>query len=168
MVSDLLAILNGPPSEADSKSTTLWEEQWYQTMWGNHAELDRMDADAFSAAKQNAALSGKGLQKGKGKRHWSSAAVHSSAYSPYPFELSFNVVEAIYFSWDEFCDKFRKEDRKIGDYEVATARGRPPVGAGAELRSDHNARTPFPDSAAASRAAPTTPPPAKGGKGKGS
>ncbi|CAE7787538.1 unnamed protein product [Symbiodinium sp. CCMP2592] len=175
VVPALLAILNGPPSESDSKTTSLWEEQWYQTMWGNHAELDRMDAEAFSSAKRDAVLSGKGLQKGKGKRHWSSAAVHTSAYSPYPFELHFQVVEAVYFSWDEFCDKYRKEDRKVGDYEVATVQGRPPVGIGAELRSDHTATdfasfgaTPAASTATPAHAPAPTTPPTKGGKGKGS
>ncbi|CAE7656735.1 unnamed protein product [Symbiodinium sp. CCMP2592] len=175
VVPALLAILNGPPSESDSKTTSLWEEQWYQTMWGNHAELDRMDAEAFSSAKKDAVLSGKGLQKGKGKRHWSSSAVHTSAYSPYPFDLHFQVVEAVYFSWDEFCDKYRKEDGKVGDYEVATVQGRPPVGIGAELRSDHTATdfasfgaTPAASTATPAHAPAPTTPPTKGGKGKGS
>ena len=139
VVQELFAIMQGQPSEVNAQTTTLWDEQWFQTLWGNHLELDRTDAAAFAAAKQTANSSGKGLQKGKGKRHWSSAAVHSDSYEPFPFDLNVLVVEAVYFSWDEYCDKFRKEDRKIGDYEVATIVGRPPVGAGAELRSDHTA-----------------------------
>ena len=129
VVQELFSIMQGQPSEVGSTNTTLWDEQWYQAMWGNHLELDRTDAAAFSAAKQNAVVSGKGLQKGKGKRHWSSAAVHSDSYEPFPFDLNVVVVEAVYFSWDEFCDKFKKEDRKIGDYEVATVQRPSPSGS---------------------------------------
>ena len=143
--------MQGQPTEVDAQTTSLWDEQWFQTLWGNHLELDQADAAAFAAAKHTAASSGKGLQKGKGKRHWSSVAVHSDSYEPFPFDLNVLVVEAVYFSWDEYCDKFRKEDRKIGDYSVATVVGRPPVGVGDDLRSDHTA------SAQSSTAAPKAP-----------
>ena len=53
-----------------------------------------------------------------------------------PFELDMVVVKSVYFSWDEMCDKFKAEQREIGDYGVATIQGKPPVSVGATLRTE--------------------------------
>ena len=67
--------------------------------------------------------------------HWSQASIHSSCYEPYPFDLQFCVVDAIYFSWDEMADKFGATAEKIGDYSVATVQGKPPASVAADLRA---------------------------------
>ena len=36
------------------------------------------------------------------------------------------------------CDKFKAEQRKIGDYGVATIQGKPPSSVGATLRTEGN------------------------------
>ena len=64
---------------------------------------------------------------GRVKRHWSNVAIYTDDYEAYPFELDIVVVEAVYFSWDEMCDKFKAEQHKSGDYGVATIQGKPPV-----------------------------------------
>ena len=97
-------------------------------------ELDKEEAASFAQAKTQAGLTGKGAQLGKGKRHWSHVAIDTNDYEPYPFELDMVVVEAVYFSWDEMCDKFKAEQHKIGDYGVA--QGKPPVSVGATLRTE--------------------------------
>ena len=87
-------------------------------MWGPQLELDKAEAASFAQAKTQAGLTGKGAQLGKGKRHWSNVAIYTNDYEPYPFELDMEVVEAVYFSWDEMCDKFKAEQQhKIGDYQ---------------------------------------------------
>ena len=95
-------------------------------------ELDK----ALLRPKTQAGLSGKGAQLGKGKRHWSNGAIYINDYEPYPFKLDMVVVEAVYFSWGEMCDKFKAEQHKIGDYGVATIQGKPPVSVGATLRTE--------------------------------
>ena len=97
-----------------------------------------MDSKAATAAKAMAQMSGKGMQVGRGKRHWSQAAIHSSYYESYPFDLQFCVVDGIYFSWDEMADKFGATAEKIGEsteYSVATIQGKPPPTIAADLKA---------------------------------
>ncbi|CAE7869975.1 unnamed protein product [Symbiodinium microadriaticum] len=135
IVADLQAIVMSPPSEAGSTEDSLWNEQWNRLMFGPQRELDAMEAQAFKAAGAEAGPGGKGMSLGKGKRHWSQAAIYSSDYRPYPFDLEFVTVDAVHFCWDEMCDKFKVPEQRIGDYSVATTQGKPPSAAGAELRS---------------------------------
>ncbi|CAE7037861.1 unnamed protein product [Symbiodinium sp. CCMP2592] len=174
VVPELSAILSTKPPLPDSEEPTLWSETWNQIMWGTQLELDKAEAQAFSEASRAAAGTGKGLNMGKGKRHWSQVAIHANAYEPYPFELTLQVVDQIYFAWDEYCDKFRMESEKIGDYSVATTRGKPPAGVGATLRAEQEATfasttTPFSSllegANSQSSQTPITPTPSKGGKG---
>ena len=84
------------PSDQNAQEETLWTEQWNKIMWGPQYELDLMDSKQAAAAQANAQVSGNGMQLGKGKRHWSQAAIHSSYYEPCPFDLQFCVVDASY------------------------------------------------------------------------
>ena len=138
MVQELRDILEGRPIDQSNTEETLWQEQWNKLLCGPHLELDKAEAASFAQAKTQAGLTGKGAQLGKGKRHWSNVAIYTDdyEYEPYPCELDMLVVEAVYFSWDEMCDKFKAEQRKIGDYGVATIQGKPPVSVGATIRTE--------------------------------
>ena len=139
IVEELERVLMSPPSEVGNEAKNLWEEQWFSVMWGPQHELDLTEHTAYNKAKADANLSSKGLCVGKGKKHWSQAAIYSSDYSPYPFTLELVKVEAVHFVWDEMCDKFKKESEKIGDYQPATTQGKPPVTA--KGSTDHNAQS---------------------------
>ena len=140
---DLEKILMAAPTETTTLETTLWSQKWNQIQWGAQYELDQAEAAAMSKARA-ACPGGKGLQLGKGNRHWSSAAIHTNYYEPFPFHLDFVVVDSIYFSWDEMCDKFQCQDKKVGDYSVATHQGAPPADcAGTGSQRFHSST--FPD-----------------------
>ena len=106
VVKELHTLMQSPPTETTTQDPNLWAEKWNQVMWGAQYELDMAEAKAVATAKSQAVISGKGLQLGKGKRHWSNAAIHTNYYEPFPFHLSLVVVESVYYSWDELCDKF--------------------------------------------------------------
>ena len=168
IVEELKNILMSPAQEKTPETTTLWQEHWNKVMWGNQMELDLLDANAIKAAKAQAANTGAGWNVGQGRRHWSNAAIHTSEYEPYPFELQFVVVDHIFFSWDEMCDKFSAQSHKIGDYGVATRQGKPPPSVSASLGGQ---TTTTQGSSAAAPAkgsmAPPTTVPTKGGRGRG-
>ena len=134
MVRERRDILEGRPVDQNATEHTLWQEQWNKLLWGPELELDQ--AEAATKAKSQAGLTGKGAQLGKGKRHWSNVAIYTNDYEPYPFKLDMVIVEAVFFSWDEMCDKFKAEQHKIGDYGVATIQGKPPASVGATLRTE--------------------------------
>ena len=174
IVDELEKILMSEPTEVGGDARTLWEEQWYNVMWGPQHELDLTEQTAYTKAKAEAGLTGKGLGLGKGRKHWSQAAIFSSDYSPYPFTLDMVKVDAVHFVWDEMCDKFKKESEKIGDYQLATTQGKPPVTA--KGTTDHPAHTaqagvssqaPFVPSVPATAAAKKASAPAPGSKGRG-
>ena len=106
-------------------------------MWGNQWEIDQAKAAATSKGRAETIPGGKGKHLGKGKRHWSAAAVHTSYYEPYPFNLDFVVVDSIYFSWDELCDKRRVPEKKVGDCSISgqTPGGKTSGGRGKKGRS---------------------------------
>ena len=160
VVEDLKRIVMSPPSEQGSPEDTLWAEQWNVLMWGPQHELDRAEETLCKTAKAAAMVSGKGLNHGKGGRHWSQVAIYSSDYAPYPFELDFLTVDGVHFVWGEMCDKFQKEEEKVGSYQLATIQGKPFKGAGQS--SDQTA-----SAAAAMNPPATLPPKAKAGKGNG-
>ena len=113
--------------------------------------------EAVQIAKAAAAVTGKGMNHGKGGRRWSQVAIYNSDYAPYPFDLDFLIVDAAHFVWDEMCDKFRKEQEKVGNYQLATVQGKPPKGAGADQTATASAMAP----------PATITPKAKAGKGTG-
>ena len=82
--------------------------------------------------------------------------LHNSFYSPYPFDLDLVQVEAVAFSWDEFCIKAGVPNEAVGDPKQCTFKGKPaaPV-VGPNLESEGDAEM----------ADPTMPPPAAPGKG---
>ena len=163
IVDSLKDILMSPPTEREPGVENLWQQHWNKVMWGNQLELDQADAAAMTTARAQAGQTGKGLQLGKGKRHWSNTAIHTSDYEPYPFELVFVTVDAIYFSWDELCDKCGKQEEKVGDYGVATIQGKPPMSVVQDLTTTQGQTA-----AAPSNMAPpsSVPPKRSGGKGR--
>ncbi|CAE7601817.1 unnamed protein product [Symbiodinium sp. CCMP2592] len=115
------------PSSAGSGEESLWTEHWNSVIWGNQHTIDQLEKESFQKAKVQGHTAGKGALVGKGKKHWSNAILHSDFYSPYPFELEFVGVDAVAFSWDEYCDKLGKPEEKVGSYSVGTYQGKPPV-----------------------------------------
>ncbi|CAE7213981.1 unnamed protein product [Symbiodinium sp. KB8] len=129
-------------AEGDS-DPDLWTECWNDTMWGGQYDLDRAESEAYKAARDQTALTGKGIQKGKGRKHWSQTMVHNDYFMPYPFVL------------DEYCQKVGRPDECVGDLGCSTYQGKPAVP---------------PPSGDAEMAGPddqTTPPTTFGGKGSG-
>lgn len=122
---DFAKILLGPAQDASSGEESLWNEMWNSTMWGSQMELDKAEKEAYNAAKLQCHTSGKGVNFGKGRKHWSHALLHNSSYSPYPFTLHFTGTDHIAYVWDEYCDKCGKPEEKVGSYEVATYGGKP-------------------------------------------
>ncbi|CAE7871173.1 proS, partial [Symbiodinium necroappetens] len=116
--------------------------EWFSamTMLNFKAEC-QVQRDARKAASAGT----KGQLSGKGRKHWSNAIFHSSWYSPYPFELSLNVVEAVAFVWDEYAEKVGADTEKVGDYTAATFQGKPAVAAprddvSMEAAADHTSQ----------------------------
>jgi len=152
-------ILMGPPMDASSGEESLWNEKWNSTMWGSQAELDQAEKAAYNAAKLQSHTSGKGVNFGKGRKHWSQALLHNSAYSPYPFTLHFTGTDHIAYVWDEYCDKCGQESEKVGSYEVAIYGGKPAY--------EHTAGdSEMPDASMSSQAAPPRFGAGKGAKGE--
>ena len=160
VVRDLERLLMAPPTETTAPEANLWAQMWNRVQWGPQYELDQAEAAAISKARSEAAPSGKGLNMGKGKRHWSSAAVHTNYYEPYPFSLDFVVVDSIFFSWDELCDKCKVPNEKVGDYSIATTQGKPPAPIVADLQSQAESTAATPG-----KGSQTTTPGAKGPQG---
>ena len=115
------------PGSAGSGEESLWTEHWNNVIWGNQHTLDQLERESFQQAKVQGHTAGKGALVGKGKKHWSNAILHSDFYSPYPFELDFVGVQAVGFSWDEYCDKLGKPEEKVGSYSIGTYQGKPAV-----------------------------------------
>ena len=146
---------------------TIWEEAWYAQMYGNTLNEDKLEQgakDALTAATPQLKpweSKGKG-SKGKGK-HWASAVIHCDAGDPFPIPMTFKAYgdgcpdAAVPFDWNEYCQKMKKPEEKVGEGVALTLQGKP-----ADLSS-----------ASATAAAPATPTPPKAppdavlkGKGK--
>ena len=121
---------------------------------GIQHELDLADQAQFQQAMLSAKGSGKGLLVGKSNRRWSAASVYSSTDNPFPVEMGVIETAQICYVWDEYCDKFSKNDLKVGSYTQGTYKGAPKVEASANYSK-----------AAASMAPPPAPAPKLGGKG---
>ena len=119
--------------------------------------MDRAESEAYKAARDQTAptVTGKGIQKGKGRKHWSQTMVHNDYFMPYPFILDVVTCDHIAFCWDEYCQKVGRPDECVGDLGCSTYQGKPavpPPSGDAEMTG--------PDDQ-------TTPPTSFGGKGSG-
>ena len=94
------------PSNIDSTETDLWSECWNQVVWGSQYDLDQAEAKSYKEAKDHSATTGKGVHKGKTRKHWSNALVHNDYYCPYPFQLDIAIVGQIAFCWDEYSRRW--------------------------------------------------------------
>ena len=170
----LMQVLQSTPEDVEATDATLWEHCWNKVIWGAQYELDKAEREAFSKAKIEAGVGGKGIATGKGKRHWSTALIHNNYYRPYPFDITTPVVEAVAYCWDEYCTKMGRADECVGDFNVATYQGKPggvPARVAEELDAGGDAPmggVPTPPSQAVSSAAGAAPssPPKGASKGK--
>ena len=130
--------------EGDS-DPDLWTECWNGTMWGAQYDLDRAESEAYKAARDQTALTGKGIQKGKGRKHWSQTMVHNDYFMPCPFELDVVTCDHIAFCWDEYCQKVGRPDECVGDLGCSTYQGKPavpPPSGDAEMTGPDDQTTP--------------------------
>ena len=125
VVPELARLMESPPTEVGEGSESLWTQTWNNMVWGAQYELDQADQTAARTALQESAMSGKGVAKGKGKKHWSNTVIWNSYYCPYPFNLTLVKVDEVAFVRDEYCDKKGKTAEKVGDYAISTFRGKP-------------------------------------------
>ena len=102
---ELASLLRATPPTGLEEST-LWEYCWNTVAFGVQAELDKAEKALMDEAMIKSKGSSKGYSMGKGKVHWSSPFIYSSSWNPYPIPMVLEVVEAISYSWDEYCDKF--------------------------------------------------------------
>ena len=121
----LMEALKSVPQDVELAEQTLWEHCWNKVIWGAQFELDKAERESFTKAKIAAGALGKGISKGKGRRHWSAALIHNNYYNPYPFEITTPVVEAVAYCWDEYCTKMGRADECVGDFNIATYQGKP-------------------------------------------
>ena len=87
------AAMGSPPGNVDASEQDLWSECWNQIVRGNQYDLDQAESIAYKQAKDHTATTGKGINKGKTRRHWSNALIHNDYYSPFPFHLDIVIVE---------------------------------------------------------------------------
>ena len=123
------ALLSKPPAGALEEDC--WEHHWTRVVYGIQHEIDLADKDQFNKAMVLSKGTGRGVPVGKGKRHWSSAAVYSSSDNPYPLQVHVQDTAEICYVWDEYCDKFQKHELKVGSYEQGTFQGPPTIPAAA-------------------------------------
>ena len=136
--------MSAKPANVGAAEPDLWSECWNQIIWGSQYDLDQAEAAAYKEARDHTAVSGKGVNRGKGRKHWSSALIHNDYYCPYPFTLEGVVVEQIAFCWDEYCQKTGKPEECVGDLGVATYQGKPPLPGGRHFRRcDYGAGSTF-------------------------
>ena len=132
---DLHKLCMAGPDNVHAEEPTLWAEQWNLILWGPQRELDQAETAQYQEAKQQAAGSGRGVSKGKTKKHWSAPFTYNSYAVPFPFELDVVTVEAVAFSWDEYCTKSGGDAHRVNDPKACTYVGKPVV-------EDHTAPTP--------------------------
>ena len=128
VVKELMEMMRSTPPPS-STETSLWNHCWNSIVFGIQHELDVAEKQALATAQLEASGRTKGYRLGKGKQRWSSPFIYSSNTNPYPITLQVAEVTEIYYSWDEYCDKFGSAQDKCGDYSKATYCGAP---AGAE------------------------------------
>ena len=130
---DLMKICVGPPANVGAEEPNLWGEQWNLTQWGPQRELDLAEEATYEQAKKESLGSGKGIAKGKPRRHWSTPFTYTSYANPFPYELDVLSVERIAFCWDEYCIKSGSPKSCVGDMKVSAYGGKPDS-------PDHNAQ----------------------------
>ena len=144
----------------------LWTECWNDTMWGAQYDLDRAEAASYKEAANQTATTGKGINKGKGRKHWSQTMVHNDYFMPYPFVLDIVVCDHIAFCWDEYCQKSGNPGECVGDLGCSTYQGKPAVpnkADGAEDAEMEDTPTTFTATPPTTAASSTS----KGGRGRG-
>ena len=157
----LKAVMGKPPVNVGEEPDA-WSESWNAVIWGNQYTMDQAEHQLFKRALAEAQAGGKGLNVGKGRKHWSNTVIHNDYFSPYPYELDIQVVDQAAFCWDEYAQKMSKPEECVGDFGIATFAGKPPLptnaGEGTAAASTEDVDMP---------PAETTPPP-QSGKGAGS
>ena len=124
---DLYQLCMSGPDNVHAEESTLWAEQWNLVLWGPQRELDQAETTQYVEAKKQSIGTGKGVSKGKTKKHWSAPFTYNSYSVPFPFELDVVSVEAIAFSWDEYCTKSGGETHRVNDPKACTYVGKPVV-----------------------------------------
>ena len=124
---DLYQLCMSGPDNVHAEESTLWAEQWNLVLWGPQRELDQAETTQYVEAKKQSIGTGKGVSKGKTKKHWSAPFTYNSYSVPFPFELDVVSVEAIAFSWDEYCTKSGGEAHRVNDPKACTYVGKPVV-----------------------------------------
>ncbi|OLQ07056.1 hypothetical protein AK812_SmicGene9603 [Symbiodinium microadriaticum] len=124
---DLYQLCMSGPDNVHAEESTLWAEQWNLVLWGPQRELDQAETTQYLEAKKQSIGTGKGVSKGKTKKHWSAPFTYNSYSIPFPFELDVVSVEAIAFSWDEYCTKSGGEAHRVNDPKACTYVGKPVV-----------------------------------------
>ncbi|CAE7041945.1 unnamed protein product [Symbiodinium natans] len=116
-----------PPDEAMSDEASVWQHCWNKIAFGPQHYLDVAESELFKQAATEASHSASGIKYGKPSRHWTAPVVYSAGHNPFPIELQIRKVDRVAFVWDEYCDKIRQLDAKVGDYKQATYQGPPAV-----------------------------------------
>ena len=113
-----------PPT--GSEEPTLCECCWNTVAFGVQAELDKAEKALMDEAIAKSKNSSKGYSMG-GQSPLVVALHLLEQLEPLPIPMVLEVVEAISYSLDEYCDsdKFSKADLKVGDYRAATFCGAP-------------------------------------------
>ena len=114
-----------PPARLQTTEPTMWQYSWNAVTFGTQLQIDAAEKQLFVHSAQEAKGTGKGLRVGKGARHWTAPMVYSSETNPYPIDLEMVQVSQVAFVWDEYCDKFKQAQHKVGDYKQATYQGAP-------------------------------------------
>ena len=114
-----------PPARLQTTEPTMWQYSWNAVTFGTQLQIDAAEKQLFIHSAQEAKGTGKGLRVGKGARHWTAPMVYSSETNPYPIDLEMVQVSQVAFVWDEYCDKFKQAQHKVGDYKQATYQGAP-------------------------------------------
>ena len=124
---DLYQLCMSGPDNVHAEESTLWAEQCNLVLWGPQRELDQAETTQYVEAKKQSIGTGKGVSKGKTKKHWSAPFTYNSYSVPFPFELDVVSAEAIAFSWDEYCTKSGGEAHRVNDPKACTYVGKPVV-----------------------------------------
>ena len=135
VVKELMEMMRSTPPPSSTESS-LWNHCWNSIVFGIQHELDVAEKQALATAQLEATGRTKGYRLGKGKQHWSSPFIYSSNTNPYPITLQVAEVTEIYYSWDEYCDKFGSAQDKCGDYSKATYCGAPSGAAASTAPSE--------------------------------
>ncbi len=149
------------PSAIDA-GNTVWARAWNKQMYGSVVQYDVAEQAATGGAAAAAEMANKGYNakgKGKGKnsfnlgkgKHLSTQFVNVDRDRPFAIDTKMRVVNAdqIGFNWNEYVDKFGKQQYRTGD-------GTPPPD---RLLQDHAAQATREEAPQEQREQPPLPPP---------